>query len=409
MSLMNVFRFSAGLAATVGALAQRTLKKAAARPVIDMDDPVRRTVSILHPPILDLVISEVIEHGADARTFRLSPAGNLTDRLPPFRAGQYLSLKVTIDRCRVTRPCSISSAPHEAGPSGGGYYEITVKRLADGFVSPHIFTTWEKGTPVKASGPHGEFYHEPLRDARDIVAVAGGSGITPFLSMAREIARGGMDARITILYGVRTMREALFEKELTELVKNAPDRLSVCWVVSEPDGTEKCATGFIDAALVKKEIGDVSGKSFFVCGPRALYTFFAAEAEKLKISRRRIRWEVSGPNRAVAAHPEFPKDAGKTVYEIVVLGNGDKKTVGARADESVLTALERAGIAAESRCRSGQCGICRAELVSGDVFIDPDSDERRRVDREFGFIHTCSTYPVGDCTIRIVSPKVLTG
>jgi glycine betaine catabolism B len=405
---MNLFRFIAGVAGTAGALAQRAARKAAARPFIDVTDPVRRTVSILHPPVLDLVVSGIVEHGPDARTFRLRPVG-ASERLPPFRAGQYLSLKGTFDGVRVSRPYSISSAPFEANGAGGGFYEITVKRLSDGFVSPLVFSTFREGTRLSASGPHGEFYQEPLRDARTIVAVAGGSGITPFLSMAREVAHGGMEATLTILYGVRTMADALFEQELVSLSETAADRLRVCYVVSEPDGSEKCATGFIDAKLITREIGDVADTSFFVCGPQALYSFFAKEAERLGIPRRRLRWEVSGPNRLIAAHPAFPKKAQGREYQLTVVRDWDQKTITVRAEEPILVALERAGIAADSRCRSGQCGICRAELISGEVFIDPETDARRMVDRQYGFIHTCSTYPVGDCSIRISSSEALTG
>jgi len=406
---MNLVSFVAGMGGMVRALIQRAARKAAARPSIDITDPVRRTVSIIHPPVLGLVVSGIVEHGPDARTFRLIPARGTSEKLPPFRAGQYLSLKAVVNGVQVSRPYSISSAPFEASAAGGGFYEITVKRLSDGFLSPHLFSTLKQGKGISASGPHGEFYHEPLRDAEAIVAGAGGSGITPFCSMAREIAHGTMDARLTVLFGVRTMREALFEKELAALAGAAPDRLRVCFVVSEPTGTETCATGFIDAALIKREIGDITGKSFFVCGPQALYSFFAKEAEKLKIPRRRLRWEVSGPNRVIAEHPAFPKASKGKSYTLTVVRDWDEKTVPARAEEPILVALERAGIAADSRCRSGQCGICRAELVSGEVFIEPETDARRRVDTEYGYIHSCSTYPVGDCTIRISSSGALTG
>lgn len=405
---MNLFQLITGMSAMVGALVQRSLKKSAARPHIDVTDPVRRTVSLLHPAGLSLMVSEIVEHGPDVKTFRLVPVDGAPGRLPPFRAGQYLSLKGNWNGGRISRPYSISSAPFE-GLSGGGFYEITVKRLSDGFVSPLLFSTLGRGSAVAASGPHGEFYHEPLRDSRDVVAVAGGSGITPFVSMAREIAHGTMDVTLTILYGIRTMGEALFEDELVRLAETAPDRLRVCYVVSEPDGTEKCATGFIDSALVQKEIGDVAGKSFFVCGPQALYCFFAKEAEKMRIPRRRLRWEVSGPNRVIAAHPAFPKGAREKEYRLTVCRDWDQKTIPARAEEPILVALERAGIAADSRCRSGQCGICRAELISGEVFIEPETDARRRVDVQYGFIHSCSTYPVADCTIRIPSSEALVG
>ena len=235
---MNSIRFLSGMISTVGVLVKRTFRKAAASPHIDTDDPVRRTVAMLHPPELNLVITDIVEHGADAKTFRLATIKGSGTGLPPFRAGQFLSIKETIGGLHVSRPYSISSAPYEAGGNGNGFYEITVRRLSDGFFSPCIFHAWKKGAHVSAAGPHGEFYHEPLRDTGDIVAIAGGSGITPFLSMAREIARNGMDARLTILYGVRNMGEALFKENLLSLAAQVPDRISICYVVSEPDGTE---------------------------------------------------------------------------------------------------------------------------------------------------------------------------
>ncbi|MGD0275132.1 MAG: flavin reductase family protein [Syntrophales bacterium] len=397
---MNSIRFLSGMVGTVGVLAKRTYRKATALPYIDISDPVRKTVSMIHPPELKLVITEIFEHSSDARTFRLAAEGSGTV-LPLFRAGQYLSIKETIERLYISRPYSISSAPYEASGNGGGFYEITVRMLSDGFFSPFIFDAWKKGTRVSATGPHGEFYHEPIRDTGDIVAIAGGSGITPFFSMARQIARGGMDARLTILYGIRNMREALFMENLISLANQVPDRISVCYVVSEPDGTEQCATGFIDAALIRSEVGELSGKTFFVCGPPALHNFFKDQATLLAISPRRVRSEVSAGNRMIITHPAFPGEAKGKTFQLTVHKGWEEHVIPARADESILMALERGGIAAESRCRSGSCGACRCELTAGNIFIEPETDARRRADREYGFIHSCSTYPTGDCMIQI--------
>ncbi len=76
-------------------------------------------------------------------------------------------------------------------------------------------------------------------------------------------------------------------------------------------------------------------------------------------------------------------------------------TVRAAAEETILAALERAGLAPDSQCRSGECGLCRSHLVSGEVFIKPEDDGRREADRRFGFIHPCATYPLSDLEIRL--------
>ncbi len=150
----------------------------------------------LHPERQQLRIADVRDETRTSKTFRLVPdvdAG--TSRLAYFRAGQYLSLKVQVNDVWITRPYSISSAPYESLGSDG-YYDITVRRKTDGFLTAHMWENWQVGTRIQSSGPCGFFYHEPLRDAGKIVGLAGGSGITPFRSMAREILHGGMDGEL---------------------------------------------------------------------------------------------------------------------------------------------------------------------------------------------------------------------
>ena len=189
-----------------------------------------------------------------------------------FRAGQYLSLKVEVNGVRVTRPYSISSAPFEALDSGG-FYEITVRKQPDGFLTTHIWDNWRVGTKVRSSGPCGLFYHEPLRDSGKLVGLAGGSGIAPFRSMARAIVQGELDAELLLLYGSSDEDDIVFHRELTELEQKAPDKIRVVHVLScEEVSMEGCERGFITADLIRKH-ADVGNSSFFVCGPQAMYEF----------------------------------------------------------------------------------------------------------------------------------------
>ena len=150
---------------------EKKLAEGSAEPVKSVY-PVNELAAQLHPRAQKVTITEVIEHGDIAKTYILSGKG-----LAPFRAGQYVSVKLAIDGSVVTRPYSISSSPKWAGE---GKYAITVKRVANGFAADWILASLENGTELTVSGPEGTFYYEPLRDLKHVVGIAGGSGITPF-------------------------------------------------------------------------------------------------------------------------------------------------------------------------------------------------------------------------------------
>ncbi|MEG1417718.1 MAG: 2Fe-2S iron-sulfur cluster-binding protein, partial [Oscillospiraceae bacterium] len=78
-----------------------------------------------------------------------------------------------------------------------------------------------------------------------------------------------------------------------------------------------------------------------------------------------------------------------------------KDIISARSDEPIIVAIERAGIKSETNCRSGECGFCRSELLSGEIFVCPDGDGRRMADKQYGFFHPCSSYPVSDLSVKI--------
>ena len=165
----------------------------------------------LHPGTQYLKVAEVIPHGEDAKSFVLVPnAEKGTKALAWFSAGQYLSLSLEIGPVKLTRPYSLSSSPREAL---NGQYMLTIKRVEGGLASTYILDNWTVGTEVTASEPLGVFTYEPLRDAKTVIGIAGGSGITPFRSLAKAIADGDEDAELILLYGSRTLEDAIFLEE----------------------------------------------------------------------------------------------------------------------------------------------------------------------------------------------------
>jgi len=363
--------------------------------------PVNQLAQRLHPARQQLVIAEVREETKTTRTYKLVPDPDSgTQEVAYFRAGQYLSLKVQPNGVQITRPYSVASAPFEALGSDG-FYEITVKKKEPGFLTPYAWDHWRAGMPVVSSGPCGQFYYEPMRDARQIVGLAGGSGITPFCSMAREIVYGDMDAELLLLYGSSDEDDIVYYELFQELEEKSGGKVRVVHVLSCDEVTlEGCEQGFITADTIRKH-ADVENSSFFVCGPQAMYEFVADELAALALPPRRIRREVYGEVADVTQTPGFPSAVAGETFRVRVHIGGLTTEIPASAVETVLVALERADLAPPSECRSGECGYCRAQLISGEVYVRPDSDGRRAADKQFGIIHPCSSYPLTDLEVAV--------
>ena len=350
----------------------------------------------LHPNVQYAVVSAITEH-ADAKSYTLVPNQEKgVQQLAYFRAGQYVSIALDIGEAKLNKPYTIRSCPKDALK---GSYTITVKRTANGFASDYILDNWQVGTKVKLSAPLGEFYHQELRDAKQVVALAGGSGITPFYSMAAAIADGTEDFNLTILYGSRNKASVLLGEELDAVAKASNGKVKVIHVLSD-EVCEDCEKGFITAELIQK-YAPQDDYSIYVCGPKAMYAFMDTELPKLGLKSRRIRKELAGEYGDPTGDEKYPKAAAGKTYQITVLIRGKSQTVACRADQTLLDALEKAGIRAPSHCRSGECGWCHSRLVSGDVYIPEDSDGRRLADKKFGWIHPCCSYPLSDVTLDV--------
>lgn len=346
------------------------------------DFGVNKVAKSIHPKEQKLTISRIEDHADIAKSYYFKSETELAY----FKAGQYLTFKLEIGNSVVTRSYSIASSPASAL---NGEYQITVKRIADGFVSDYILDNWSVGDEVTAYAPEGNMTYSPLRDAKNIVAIAGGSGITPFLSLARAINQGDEDCSLTLLYGCRTSDEILFKSELDALSENN-EKINVVYVLShsDEDGYEK---GFVGADVIKKYTPE-GDYSIFVCGPGGMYKFLETELPKLELERKYIRFEVFSSGKKAEEAKE---------YNITVINRGDESVIKANSNETVLCAFERAGIEVPARCHTGECGFCRSKLVDGKVYIPEGEDKRRVADMQFNFIHPCCCYPESDLVIRI--------
>lgn len=359
------------------------------------DFPINIKAKKLHPDYQKLVIAEIIDHaGANAKTYVFKRADG--EPFPFFRAGQYISLKLPLDGSFITRAYSLCYSPLEALK---GTAAITIRANPGGFAADKLLAALKVGDEVLASDPQGFFYYEDLRDAKTVIGLAGGSGITPFLSMAYAIRDGVEDFDLTLLFGSRDEENILFKKELDEIAAACP-RFKVVHVLSDEEkpGYEH---GFITADLIKKYAPAEGEYSVFLCGSEGMYRFLKPEIEKLGLPERLFRRKMIDVTKTPWECAGYPQECRDKVFKLTVRQGANEYVIDAAANETVLTAIERAGIKAPSRCRSGECGWCRSRMISGSVFIPEENELRRWADKEYNYIHPCSSFPTADIVLEV--------
>jgi ferredoxin-NADP reductase/ferredoxin len=382
---------------------------------VAQETTVQELVARMHPERMQLRVLDVMQATPSTKTFRLE---RLDGSLPPFRPGQYLNVFVDVDGVLTSRPYSIASPPPG---DGGSTLELTIRDNPGGFVAPYLLNEIKAGDKLETTGPSGTFYHEPLIDGRDLVFLAGGSGITPFMSIIRDAIYRQRPLNMHLLYGSRSADDVIYGEELETLAST--DRRDMPWqesptephgsssqtgdkspslnyalVVSEPSPDYAGLTGFLTADLIREVVGDLHDKTFYICGPNVMYEFCLTSLRALDVPNHKIKRELYGPPDDVTREPGWPQDlAPDTIFDVSVQGRGG---IRAPAGEPLINSLERYSVVLPALCRAGECSACRTRLLSGRVF-QPARTGLRESDREHGYIHACVSYPLEDLSIRI--------
>lgn len=354
-------------------------------------DPISDKVEHLHQESLKVRITDIIPR-YDAKEYVLSNIDN--SPLPYFRAGSYISIKTKIGDTITSRPYSICSSPKEAL---NGKYSIMIEDYPAGFVAPYLYNNIQIGDEFTISSPMGTFYYEPLRDEKHVVALAGGSGVTPFISMAYAIRDEIEDFDLTLIYGSRTRDSIYFKDELDELL-NVTNKVKIIHVLSD-EKIDEYEYGFITSDLIKKYASD--NYSVFACGPGSFYSFMKEDIKKLNLKKKQIRFEMEAVSRDLASDINYPQEKKNMVFNAVIKQRDKEYKIAVRADEPILCAIERAGIKIPSSCRSGVCGWCRTRVVEGNTYNPEKNENRRKGDVILGYIHPCASFALSDLVLEI--------
>ncbi|HWC16121.1 MAG TPA: FAD-binding oxidoreductase, partial [Terriglobales bacterium] len=245
-------------------------------------DNVDRSESRRSSVVLQLV--RIQRQTDDAKTLRfLVPR----DYRFSFRPGQFLKFNWDIDGRILSRCYSVCSSPLQTG-----YIEITPKQTASGFVSVFLNQKASVGLTVEASMPAGQFCFDETQHRR-IVLIAGGSGITPFMSMLRFIDDQCLPTEVTLLYFVRTRKDIIFHADLKSLQSRLPN-FHMLTVLSQPDPGWIGLTGHLTRDLIEINVADIPSCTFFLCGPPAMMKSSREVLETMNVSPTRIKQESFG-------------------------------------------------------------------------------------------------------------------
>ncbi|MCR5079633.1 MAG: hypothetical protein K6B65_06945 [Bacilli bacterium] len=242
MKIKGFLKDVGGASRVTSAREEATLKASAD---VDRFDPIGETARSLHPGKQTLKVVLVKEASKSAKTIRFTSTDG---RLPYFKPGQYVSISMKIGDSVISRPYSISSSPSKT-MGEEPYIEITVKKSREGFAGNFLFDNAKVGDCFVGYVGLGEFTYEPLRDKKRVMALAGGSGITPFISMARAIEEGILDFDLTILYGSVSQDDIVLKEELDRI---SSPKVRIVHVPSGNNPKLNVEKGMLNALLISR-------------------------------------------------------------------------------------------------------------------------------------------------------------
>ncbi|MDG4668505.1 ferredoxin--NADP reductase [Mycobacterium sp. 236(2023)] len=322
-----------------------------------------------------LRIKRVVRETSDAVSLVLDVPEHCSQHFR-YKAGQFLTVRVSVDGRDLRRCYSMSSAPVE------DELRITIKRDPGGVVSNWINDTAAEGDELHAAPPEGRFVlPEDVSEFEPLVAFAGGSGITPIMSLVRTVLADSARP-VKLFYANRGRDSVIFSGPLAQLIEEYADRLVVEHHYDEDGGV--VAASAITAFAASAEAGH-----YYVCGPAPFMDTVETALLGVGVSKQRLHLE-----RFTVAEvpPGVTDDAEETCDEIVIELDRQKVTAAYRQGDTLLQTARQKGLRAPASCETGSCGTCMARVVEGSarMRINDALDED---EVEEGWVLTCQSLP----------------
>ena len=315
-----------------------------------------------------------------------------------FTQGQYLTFKQDFDGTELRRNYSICAGLDD------NILQVGIKRVDGGAFSTFANTQLQVGDTLHAMPPQGKFFTkiEPNK-AKNYIGFAGGSGITPVLSILKTVLKREPQSTFTLVYANRAVNTIMFREELEDLKNRYMGRLTIIHMLESGQDID-LFTGRVDqekcALLFKQWIDVKSIDTAFICGPEPMMLAIADSLKSHGLEPDQIKFELfSESQQGRLAKQEMAKRSeGQKGTQVTVIIEGAQRTFEMTKGQSVLEAALANGQDAPFACKAGVCSTCMGKVIEGEVeMLSNHALEDYEVER--GYVLTCQSYPLSDTLI----------
>jgi ring-1,2-phenylacetyl-CoA epoxidase subunit PaaE len=325
----------------------------------------------------------------------VSVAFDVPPKLQPeyqFKQGQYITLKLNIDGEEIRRSYSLCSSPY-----ADKELRVAIKEVAGGRVSSFVNRNLKAGDEIEVMTPMGNF-HTPLSGGKSkhYVLFAGGSGITPMMSIMKSVLYVEKQSRLTLIYANRDEPGTIFKSEIESIASSNPN-LTVVYVFEKPQvSLPELQTGIVTIPRAKallEHYGCLKADEYFICGPGPMMDNVKTTLEGLNIPKEKIHIEYF-TTVLDAVNKADPGTGVQVKAKVKVIQYGVETDFDLETGSiSILEAAIEAGVDAPFSCKGAVCCTCRAKVLEGKVKMDANFALTETEVQE-GYILTCQSHPI---------------
>lgn len=340
-----------------------------------------------------LTVTDVQKTIRDAVVVSLRPLDGDFD----FIQGQYLTFRQDFDGTEVRRSYSICSGKDDA------VLQVGIKKVDGGAFSTWANDTLSPGMILEAMEPMGSF-HTPItpETGKNYLGFAGGSGVTPVLSILKTVLAREADSTFTLVYANRGVNTIMFREELEDLKNRFMQRLTLIHILESDAQDIDLFTGRIDGdkcnALFEHWINIQSIDTAFICGPEPMMLAIAASLRDHGLSEEQIKFELfasAQQGRIIRKVPQKQSGSQAKSTQATITIDGSARSFSMDKDQSILDAALENALDAPYACKAGVCSTCKCKVLEGEVEMIAN---HALADYEVaqGYVLSCQSFPVSD-------------